>query len=62
MKRHLIAFAIGVITIWFMTAFIYAEINPFKLHSEVRQTMVGIFAFSQMCIQAFIAMYNANEL
>lgn len=62
MKKHLIGLFIGMVSIWMLTAFLYAEINPFNLPTDVRQGMVAGFIFCQFLIQVFIGIYNANKL
>ena len=58
MKKHVIAIFLGMITIWLLTSFIYADINPFNLPSGIRSGMVVAYGFTQILIHFAIAMYN----
>ena len=58
MKKHLIAFFAGMLSIWLLTAFMNAELNPFNLSEGERSGMVAAFAISQFFIHFGLIGYN----
>ena len=61
MKNHFIGLLTGVLSVWILTAFKHAEINPFKLTEDVRSGMIGAFIFVQFFLQFAILAYNTKD-